>query len=75
MGHNHRRVLAASILSTGASCDHRPEPSLLVANTQWKGASCGGTWLAGECELFLVWKCLRAVIWCSLLVREIIIFN
>ena len=32
MGHNHWRVLVASILSTGAPCDHRPGVSLLAAN-------------------------------------------
>ena len=47
-----------------------------MANILWKAASCD-TSLAGDVfrDLFWVWKCLRAVIWCSLLVREIIIFN
>ena len=79
MGHNHQRVLAASILSMVAPCDHLPEASLLVANTQLMEASCGlllaggGGGCGGGVFGDLFGDC--AVLWCSLVVREVIIFN
>ena len=78
MGHNRWTLLAADILSLVVPYNHRPEASLLVANTQLMEASCGLLLAAGGgggCGVFgdLFW--VRAVLWCSLVVREVIIFN
>ena len=79
MGHNRWTLLAADILSLVVPYNHRPEASLLVANTQLMVASCGLLLAAGGggggCGVFgdLYW--VRAVLWCSLVVREVIIFN
>ena len=80
MGHNRWTLLAADILSLVVPYNHWPEASLLVANTQLMEASCGPFLAAAGgggcgCGVFgdLFW--VRAVLWCSLVVREVIIFN
>ena len=81
MGHNRWTLLAADILSLVVPYNHRPEASLLVANTQLMVASCGSFLAAAGggggcgCGVFGDLLGVCAVLWCSLVVREVIIFN
>ena len=78
MGHNRWTLLAADILSLVVPYNHRPEASLLVANTQLMEVSCGPFLAAGGgggCGVFGDLFGVCAVLWCSLVVREVIIFN
>ena len=82
MGHNRWTLLAADILSLVVPYNHRPEASLLVANTQLMEVSCGSLLAAAGgggggcgCGLFGDLFGVRAVLWCSLVVREVVIFN
>ena len=77
MGHNRWTLLAADILSLVVPYNHRPEASLLVANTQLMVASCGpfAGGGGGGCGVFGDLLGVCAVLWCSLVVREVIIFN
>ena len=80
MGHNRWTLLAADILSLVVPYNHRPEASLLVANTQLMVASCGLLLAAAAdggcgCGVFGDLFGICAVLWCSLVVRGDIIFN